>query len=231
MTMANAPPDHEPGHFSIKDRLSDPVVNQGYEEQGAVLEAASLIRGMREASGLTQAALAVRLGTSQAHLSMLERGVGRHGPTFLMLHKIAQACRQELQISVRPTAQPEMHAPDPRPVAYAAPSRGTRFRPLHDRIVVRPLVRESHTVGGIIIPDTAQEKPIEGEVVAVGPGKRNENGEVVPNTVEAGERILFGKWSGTDVKINGEVFLIMKEADIMGVVEAPAGDGKKTKAA
>jgi chaperonin GroES len=211
--------------------LADPAVQQGYEEQGAVLEAASLIRRMREASGLTQAALAVRLGTSQAHLSMLERGVGRHGPTFLMLHKIAQACRQELQISLRPIAGHNLDAPDAQPPASAAQSRDTRFRPLHDRILVRPLLRDSVTAAGLLIPDTAREKPIEGEVIAVGPGKRNETGGVTPNTIVTGERILFGKWSGMDVKINGEDLLIMKEADIMGVVEASAQDRKKTEAA
>ena len=93
-----------------------------------------------------------------------------------------------------------------------------KFRPLHDRVVVRRLDAEEKTAGGIIIPDTAKEKPQEGEVVAVGPGARNEKGEVVPLEVKAGDRILFGKWSGTEVKIDGEELLIMKESDIMGVV-------------
>ena len=95
-----------------------------------------------------------------------------------------------------------------------------KFRPLHDRIVVRRLESEEKTRGGIIIPDTAKEKPQEGEVVAVGPGARNEQGQVVALDVKAGDRILFGKWSGTEIKIDGEDFLIMKEADVMGVVEA-----------
>ena len=93
------------------------------------------------------------------------------------------------------------------------------FRPLHDRIVVRRINTDQKTAGGIIIPDTVQEKPQEGEVVAVGPGARNERGELVPTELKAGDRVLFGKWSGTEVKINGEELLIMKEADVMGVVE------------
>jgi chaperonin GroES len=93
------------------------------------------------------------------------------------------------------------------------------FRPLHDRVVVRRIDADQKTAGGIIIPDTAQEKPQEGEVVAVGPGARNDRGELVATELKAGERILFGKWSGTEVKIDGEDLLIMKECDIMGVVE------------
>ena len=93
-----------------------------------------------------------------------------------------------------------------------------QFTPLHDRVVVRRLASEEKTKGGIIIPDTAQEKPQEGEVVAVGPGARDENGKVQPLDLKAGDRILFGKWSGTEVKIDGEDLLIMKESDIMGVV-------------
>ena len=94
------------------------------------------------------------------------------------------------------------------------------FRPLHDRVVVRRLNAEERTTGGIIIPDTAQEKPMQGEVIAVGPGARNEQGQLVPLDVKAGDRILFGKWSGTEVKLNGEDLLIMKESDILGVLEA-----------
>ncbi len=98
-----------------------------------------------------------------------------------------------------------------------------KFRPLHDRVVIRRLDAEQKTSGGIIIPDTAQEKPMEGEVVAAGPGLRNELGAVVPLDVKAGDRILFGKWSGTEVKIDGEEMVIMKESDILGVIEgAPA---------
>ena len=93
------------------------------------------------------------------------------------------------------------------------------FRPLHDRVVVRRIDAEEKTAGGIIIPDTAKEKPQEGEVVSVGPGGRNEKGELVPLEVKAGDRILFGKWSGTEIKIGGEELLIMKESDILGVVE------------
>ena len=94
----------------------------------------------------------------------------------------------------------------------------TKFRPLHDRVVVRRLESEHKTAGGIIIPDTAKEKPMEGEVIAVGPGARNEQGHVVALDVKEGDRILFGKWSGTEVKIEGEELLIMKESDILGVV-------------
>jgi chaperonin GroES len=94
-----------------------------------------------------------------------------------------------------------------------------KFRPLHDRVVVRRLEGEQKTKGGIIIPDTAQEKPQEGEIIAVGPGARDEAGKLVPLDVKVGNRILFGKWSGTEVKIDGEDLLIMKESDVMGVVE------------
>ncbi len=94
------------------------------------------------------------------------------------------------------------------------------FRPLHDRVVVRRLDSEEKTAGGIIIPDTAKEKPSEGEVISVGPGARDETGKVVALDVKAGDRVLFGKWSGTEVKLNGEDLLIMKESDIMGVIEA-----------
>ncbi len=92
------------------------------------------------------------------------------------------------------------------------------FRPLHDRIVVRRLEGEEKTKGGIIIPDTAKEKPQEGKVVAVGPGGRDESGKLVPLDVKAGDRVLFGKWSGTEVKIDGEDLLIMKESDVLGIV-------------
>ncbi len=93
------------------------------------------------------------------------------------------------------------------------------FRPLHDRIVVKRIEGEEKTKGGIIIPDTAKEKPQEGKVVAVGPGARDESGKLVPLDVKAGDRVLFGKWSGTEVKIDGEDLLIMKESDILGIVE------------
>ncbi len=93
-----------------------------------------------------------------------------------------------------------------------------KFRPLHDRVVVKRIDAEAKTKGGIIIPDTAKEKPQEGEIVAVGPGGRDENGKLIPIDIKAGDRVLFGKWSGTEVKIDGEELLIMKESDIMGVV-------------
>jgi chaperonin GroES len=93
-----------------------------------------------------------------------------------------------------------------------------KFRPLHDRVVVKRLEQEEKTAGGIIIPDTAKEKPMQGEVIAVGPGARGEDGKIVPLDVKAGDRVLFGKWSGTEVKIDGDELLIMKESDIMGVI-------------
>jgi len=95
-----------------------------------------------------------------------------------------------------------------------------KFRPLHDRVVVRRLTAEEKTAGGIIIPDTAKEKPMEGEIVAVGSGARNEQGVIVALDVKVGDRVLFGKWSGTEVKISGEDLLIMKESDLMGVIAA-----------
>ncbi|OCJ12835.1 co-chaperone GroES [Rhizobium sp. AC44/96] len=94
------------------------------------------------------------------------------------------------------------------------------FRPLHDRILVRRVASEEKTKGGIIIPDTAKEKPQEGEVIAVGPGARNDAGQILALDVKAGDRILFGKWSGTEIRINGEDLLIMKESDVMGIIEA-----------
>ena len=97
-----------------------------------------------------------------------------------------------------------------------------KFRPLHDRVVIRRVEEEARTAGGIIIPDTAKEKPMQGEVVAVGPGARNEKGELVALDVKAGDRVLFGKWSGTEVKIDGQDLLIMKESDILGILEGAA---------
>jgi len=102
-----------------------------------------------------------------------------------------------------------------------------KFRPLHDRVVVRRIESDERTSGGIIIPDTAKEKPQEGEVIAVGAGARDESGKIVPLDVKNGDRILFGKWSGTEVKIDGEELLIMKESDIMGVIEATSAKAKK----
>ena len=95
-----------------------------------------------------------------------------------------------------------------------------KFKPLHDRLLLKPITAETKTKAGIIIPDTAQEKPMQGEVIAVGPGARDESGKLVALDVKKGDRILFGKWSGTEVKIDGTEYLIMKESDIMGVVEA-----------
>jgi chaperonin GroES len=101
-----------------------------------------------------------------------------------------------------------------------------KFRPLHDRIVVKRIDAEEKTAGGIIIPDTAKEKPQQGEVIAVGPGARNEQGQLVPLDVQVGDTVLFGKWSGTEVKIDGEDLLIMKESDIMGVLEQATAQKK-----
>ncbi len=95
-----------------------------------------------------------------------------------------------------------------------------KFRPLHDRVVVRRVEQEEKTKGGIIIPDTAKEKPQEGQVVAAGPGARGEDGKIMPLDVKAGDRVLFGKWSGTEVKIDGEDLLIMKESDLLGIIES-----------
>ena len=103
-----------------------------------------------------------------------------------------------------------------------------KFKPLHDRVLVRRVEQEAKTTGGIIIPDTAQEKPMEGEVIAVGRGARGEDGKVHPLDVKAGDRVLFGKWSGSEVKIDGEELIIMKESDIMGLVEGGAAAPKKS---
>jgi chaperonin GroES len=102
-----------------------------------------------------------------------------------------------------------------------------KFRPLHDRVVVRRVAETEKTKGGIIIPDTAKEKPMEGEIIAVGPGARDENGTLVPLDVKAGDRVLFGKWSGTEVTIDGEELLIMKESDIMGIIDGAKASSKK----
>ncbi|HKN27597.1 MAG TPA: co-chaperone GroES [Roseiarcus sp.] len=102
-----------------------------------------------------------------------------------------------------------------------------KFRPLHDRVLIRRVEAEDKTKGGIIIPDTAKEKPQEGEVIAVGPGARDESGKLIPIDLKAGDRILFGKWSGTEIKIEGEDLIIMKESDVMGVVETGAASARK----
>ena len=101
-----------------------------------------------------------------------------------------------------------------------------KLRPLQDRVLIRRVEPEAKTAGGIFIPDTAQEKPMEGEVVAVGPGTRDESGKLVPMGVTSGDRVLFGKWSGTEIKLDGEDLMIMKEADIMGVIDRPVADKK-----
>ena len=101
-----------------------------------------------------------------------------------------------------------------------------KFRPLHDRVVVKRIEEEQKTKGGIIIPDTAKEKPMQGEILAVGPGARNEKGDLIPLGVKAGDRVLFGKWSGTEVKLDGDELLIMKESDIMGVLEQSTAQAK-----
>jgi chaperonin GroES len=101
-----------------------------------------------------------------------------------------------------------------------------KFRPLHDRVLLRRVEQEAKTTGGIIIPDTAQEKPMEGDVIAVGPGARGDDGKVHPLDVKAGDRVLFGKWSGTEIKIDGEELIIMKESDVMGIVAGGAAAAK-----
>ena len=101
------------------------------------------------------------------------------------------------------------------------------FHPLHDRVLIRRIESDEKTAGGIIIPDTAKEKPMEGEVVSCGPGARGEDGKIQPLELKKGDRVLFGKWSGTEVKLDGEELIIMKESDIMGVIEGAAGSKKK----
>jgi chaperonin GroES len=101
-----------------------------------------------------------------------------------------------------------------------------KFRPLHDRVVIKRIDAEGKSAGGIIIPDTAKEKPSQGEVIAVGPGGRDENGKLIPIDIQVGDRVLFGKWSGTEVKIDGQELLIMKESDIMGVLDEPVARKK-----
>jgi chaperonin GroES len=102
-----------------------------------------------------------------------------------------------------------------------------KFRPLHDRVLLRAIEQQEKTAGGILIPDTAKEKPTEGEVIAVGPGARSEDGRIHPLDVKVGDRVLFGKWSGTEIKLDGEDVVIMKESDIMGIVERDAASTRK----
>jgi chaperonin GroES len=207
-----------PDRFSIADHLGDPEVQRGYQEQGAVVEAAALVRRMREAAGISQAALAARVGTSQAHLSMLERGVGRHGPTFLMLRKIAGACGQELDISLRPTHARAAPAAQPSPPLPTTAPR--RFRPLsaNDRLVVCRVHRAEPVTAGAGMFGAARETPIEGDVVAVGPDALTQPGVSISIRVVAGDRVLFGKWSGTEVSIDGEPLVVLTDDDIMGII-------------
>jgi chaperonin GroES len=121
------------------------------------------------------------------------------------------------------------HALAPKPEKIGG--NAMKFRPLHDRVVIRRVDAEGKTAGGIFIPDTAQEKPMEGEIVAVGPGARDEKGTLVPLDVKKGDRILFGKWSGSEIKLDREDLLIMKESDVMGVIEGPSIPIAKKKAA
>jgi chaperonin GroES len=102
-----------------------------------------------------------------------------------------------------------------------------KFRPLQDRVLIRRIEQDQKTSGGIIIPDTAQEKPMEGEIVAAGPGARSEDGKIQPLDVRVGDRVLFGKWSGTEIRLDGEDLMIMKESDLLGVIEAKAGSKRK----
>jgi chaperonin GroES len=118
----------------------------------------------------------------------------------------------------------------PQPFPYPRPTQGDRFmrfHPLQDRVLVRRVAEEEVTAGGIIIPDTVKEKPMEGEVVAVGPGARGEDGKIHPLDVKAGDRVLFGKWSGTEIKLDGEELMIMKESDLLGIMTGSAGSKRK----
>src|SRR3979409_1755666 len=126
-------------------------------------------------------------------------------------------CLSQKDFSIHP-ALPRVHEEDMAKL---------KFRPLHDRVVVKRIDPEAKSAGGIIIPDTVKEKPSQGEIVAVGPGGRDESGKLIPLDLKVGERVLFGKWSGTEVKIDGEDLLIMKESDIMGVLEGEVANKKK----
>src|SRR5918997_2844478 len=134
--------------------------------------------------------------------------------------------RAECQATGLPGRLLSDRASRPAPTLAPGKTRTMNFRPLHDRVVVRRIDAEEKSKGGIIIPDTAQEKPQEGEVVSVGPGTLNDTGELRPLDLKAGDRVLFGKWSGTEVKLDGEELLIMKESDIMGILEGAAAQKK-----
>jgi chaperonin GroES len=142
-------------------------------------------------------------------------------------HSLVSSANGGYLSALRP--EPKARAARPAGIAGRSGAKLMKFRPLHDRVVVRRIEGEDKTKGGIIIPDTAKEKPQEGEVIAVGPGARDESGKLVPLDVKAGDRVLFGKWSGTEVKIDGEDLLIIKESDVMGVIES-TGDTKKKAA-
>jgi chaperonin GroES len=130
-----------------------------------------------------------------------------------------------LSVGLRP--EPNASAVRLAGIADRSGEKLMKFRPLHDRVVVRRIEGEDKTKGGIIIPDTVKEKPQEGEVITVGPGAQDESGKLVPPDLKAGDRVLFGKWSGTEVKIDGEDHLIMKESDVMGVIEGASATKKK----
>lgn len=212
--------------FSVQDRLKDPEVRRGYEEQSAVVEAARLVRRMREMSGLSQEILARQVGTSQAHLSTLERGIGKQGPTFLMLRKLARACGVQLQVSVQaPGAQASPGAgaerqeigPPPRP----APAR---FRPSHDRVLVRA-VGAPRVADDMITAAGGQGSVVEGEVISVGPGIPDERGQLRPLSLKAGDHVLFPDDASTEVSLEGEDVRILRESDIIETV----GDRKPYK--
>ena len=155
----------------------------------------------------------------------LARGMG-NGVGFEGWHSQSKSANNVvLATYILPWRRPlDSHIRRPIPLSGA---KYVKFRPLHDRVVVRRLAAEEKTSGGIIIPDTVQEKPMEGEIVAAGPGARDEKGTVVALEVKAGDRVLFGKWSGTEVKLDGEELLIMKESDLMGVIEGEPVAKKK----
>ena len=161
---------------------------------------------MRTRAGLNQTELAKLCQSTQSYISELENGTGKQGPTFTMLKRIARACRADLSIAILG--------------GYRASSQSFHgHRPLHDRVLIRRAPSESESAGGIIIPETAQDAPSEGEVLAVGSGTKSEEGRILPLDVSVGDRVLFGKWSGAEVRIDDEELLIVNESDILGVIE------------
>src|SRR4029077_6229209 len=146
--------------------------------------------------------------------------------SFELWHSLVVSARRGYLSALRP--EPNVRACRLKPAANGQPgAKLMNFRPLHDRVVIRRIEGEEKTKGGIIIPDTVKEKPQEGEVIAVGPGARDESGKLVTLELKTGDRVLFGKWSGTEVKIDGEDLLIMKESDVMGVIEGASATKKK----